>query len=143
MHHGADPNQKDVVGNTPLHLAVCASRLEMVITLLQNGANCASLDNSGRSPLSLARSKLSLLSRSMSASPAVGSSTPLASFKMEAMKISLMLGIYLDKCNQQGGLEARKSQIDDFSERVAARQTNQEVEQDVNDLLECLEHWSL
>ncbi|KAL3197162.1 hypothetical protein MRX96_014776 [Rhipicephalus microplus] len=77
LEHGANPNQRDIVGNTPLHLAVCTSHTEVITHLLKAGKRCPhfkqgrcraiaepdvnSLDNSGRTPLHLAQSKLRVL----------------------------------------------------------------------------------
>ena len=37
LQHGADPNQKDAIGNTALHLAACTSNIPMVTLLLKSG----------------------------------------------------------------------------------------------------------
>nr|XP_046919764.1 ankyrin repeat domain-containing protein 54-like isoform X2 [Dermatophagoides farinae] len=147
--NGADPNTRDVVGNTPLHLAVCASRLDMVILLLKNGAICTSYDNNGRTPINLAHSKLLYLSKSLekrriilSSSSEQSSSTgeSLEKLKLEIMKISIMLQIYFEKCKS----DAEKCiNMDIIKNRVEQSQTSQEIENDVNDLLKCLQDWSL
>ena len=61
LESGADPNQKDIIGNTPLHLAACTNHTSMVTLLLKAGTNINSIDNSGRTPLHLAQSKLKIL----------------------------------------------------------------------------------
>lgn len=134
LDHGANPNQQDIIGNTPLHLAVCSSKLDIVILLLKNGANCNASDNTGRTPLGLAKSKLSLLSQSLANSKQL----PTVNLKLESLKISIMLGIYFEKCKHD-----KKSEIDLFKERLEKRETNEEIEQDVNDLLKCLNEWSI
>ena len=37
LQYGADPNQKDAIGNTALHLAACTSNIPMVTLLLKSG----------------------------------------------------------------------------------------------------------
>lgn len=61
LERGADPNQRDVIGNTALHLAACTNHTEMVTLLLKAGTDINAIDNSGRTPLHLAQSKLKLL----------------------------------------------------------------------------------
>ena len=140
--NGADPNVQDVVGNTPLHLAVCSSNLDMVILLLENGANCTSSDKNGRTPIHLARSKLLYMSRSFNERKIGLQSTSTnlpEKFKPEVVKISTMLGIYFDKCK----IDKKRTDMDVFKSRVETSKTTQEVEKDVNDLLQCLEDWAL
>ena len=133
LDHGANPNQQDVNGNTPLHIAVCSSKLDVVILLLKNGADPVKVsDRSGRTPLQLAKAKLSIMSKCSKTLPTVN-------LKLESTKISIMLGIYFDKLNS----DDKKAEIDVFKERLEARETNEEIEQDVNDLLKCLDEWSI
>ena len=64
LSYGADPNQKDALGNTPLHLAACTNHVGVVTQLLRSGlTNVSELDNHGRTPIQLAQSKLKLLQR--------------------------------------------------------------------------------
>lgn len=37
LDYGADPNQIDSLGNTPLHLAVCTNHISVVTLLLRSG----------------------------------------------------------------------------------------------------------
>nr|XP_027201734.1 protein HOS4-like isoform X2 [Dermatophagoides pteronyssinus] len=153
LMNGADPNPHDINGNTPLHLAVCSSKLDMVILLLKNGAICTSSDNNGRTPINLAHSKLLYLSKSLekrriilSSSSSSSSSiesveSSLEKLKIEVMKISIMLGIYLEKCTK---IDSNKLvNMDLIKNRVEHSQTSQEIENDVNDLLKCLQDWAL
>ncbi|CAG8501147.1 3332_t:CDS:2 [Paraglomus brasilianum] len=48
---GANVNQKDLRGNTPLHHAACKGYLEMVIVLLQLGSDVNAKNINGRTPL--------------------------------------------------------------------------------------------
>ena len=61
LRHGAGPNQKDSLGNTPLHLAACTNHIQVVTLLLRAGTDVETLDNNGRTPMQLAQSKLKLL----------------------------------------------------------------------------------
>lgn len=54
------------------------------------------------------------------------------------MKISIMLGIYFEKVKNE-----KKPEIDVFKTRLETRETNEEIEQDVNDLLKCLNEWTI
>ncbi|KAG9292174.1 hypothetical protein G9A89_023894 [Geosiphon pyriformis] len=58
----ADP---DVVGNRPLHLAVISNKLECVVALLEAGAKIYMDDAFHRTPLSVARSRLSILMKNI------------------------------------------------------------------------------
>lgn len=60
---GADPNKRDSIQNTPLHLAACSHNLAIITLLITAGADVDSQDMHGRHPLQLARSKLQILQR--------------------------------------------------------------------------------
>merc|ERR1711970_1686531 len=66
LRHGADPDQKDMLGNTALHLAACTNHVPVVTLLLRAGTDITTLDNNGRTPLQLAQAKLKILQRSSS-----------------------------------------------------------------------------
>ena len=68
LRHGADPNQKDRLGNTAMHLAACTNHVPVVTLLLRAGTDLTTLDNNGRTPLQLAQSKLKILQRNGSQS---------------------------------------------------------------------------
>lgn len=50
-----------------------------------------------------------------------------------------MLGIYFDKLHS----EEKRAEIDVFKERLETRETNEEIEKDVNDLLKYLDEWTI
>jgi len=51
----ANPNTRDELGNTPLHLAAYNGFLDVVRLLLERGADVDARDNKGRAPLDIAR----------------------------------------------------------------------------------------
>ena len=57
-----------MLGNTALHLAACTNHIEVVTLLLRGGTDVTTLDNSGRTPMQLAQSKLKLLQKNSSKS---------------------------------------------------------------------------
>lgn len=62
LSEGADPNIKDFLGNTPLHLATICSNGAIVALLLNHGATSQSgEDGSCRTPLWWAQSRLQRL----------------------------------------------------------------------------------
>ena len=63
LRHGADPDQKDMLGNTALHLAACTNHVPVVTLLLRAGTDVTTLDNNGRTPLQLAQAKRKILQR--------------------------------------------------------------------------------
>jgi len=48
---GADVNEKDCFGATPLHCAVAEKQLEAISLLLRNGADVTAQDRDGKTPL--------------------------------------------------------------------------------------------
>ena len=68
LRHGADPNQKDRLGNTAMHLAACTNHVPVVTLLLKAGTDLTTLDNNGRTPLQLAQAKLKMIQRRSSQS---------------------------------------------------------------------------
>jgi hypothetical protein len=57
LEDGANVNEKNRVGNTPLHLAIINDSPDMVSLLLEYGANVNEKNNSGNTPLHLAKGK--------------------------------------------------------------------------------------
>ncbi|KAH9502358.1 hypothetical protein Btru_073531 [Bulinus truncatus] len=64
----ADPNRQDILGNTPLHLAVCRGDSKIVKLLIGCGANIHLKDNVNRTPLCIVKSRLSTLRKDKSIS---------------------------------------------------------------------------
>ncbi|XP_071572548.1 uncharacterized protein [Temnothorax nylanderi] len=57
LKDGADANDKDIDGRTPLHYAVNSGRASVVNFLLENGADVIQVTNKGNTPLHTATSK--------------------------------------------------------------------------------------
>ncbi|KAH9365423.1 hypothetical protein HPB48_003213 [Haemaphysalis longicornis] len=112
-------------------VTVCTSHTEVITQLLKAGTDVNSLDNSGRTPLHLAQSKLRLLKVDMSKSS--------ENVKQEVIKVIEMLQVYL----QRSGKPAESDLLGAFSTRLRLHQTRQEVDNDVQDLLSSLAHLSL
>nr|XP_015215192.1 PREDICTED: ankyrin repeat domain-containing protein 54 [Lepisosteus oculatus] len=92
LSSGADPNQRDGLGNTPLHLAACTNHVPVITTLLRGGARVDALDRAGRTPLHLAKSKLNILQE--------GESHTLETLRGEVTQIIQMLREYLNRVGQ-------------------------------------------
>lgn len=122
INYGADPNLKDTIGNTPLNLAFTAKKIPTVHVLLENGASLHTLDKMPYTPLALAKLKLSLLPDILS---------------------PLRLKTEIDSIFQSIMDNYKHSILNALQERIKARETKQEIKQDVDELLQYLENLSL
>lgn len=57
LETGADPNVKDELGRTPLHLAARSGRIKVVKMLLEHGADPNAKDRDGWTRLDVAKGK--------------------------------------------------------------------------------------
>ncbi|XP_077024893.1 ankyrin repeat domain-containing protein 54 isoform X3 [Tamandua tetradactyla] len=122
LDHGADPNQRDGLGNTPLHLAACTNHVPVITTLLRGGARVDALDRAGRTPLHLAKSKLNILQE--------GHSQCLEAVRLEVKQIIQMLREYLEHL----GRREQRERLDDLCTRLQMTSTKEQVDE-VTDLL--------
>lgn len=122
LDHGADPNQRDGLGNTPLHLAACTNHVPVITTLLRGGARVDALDRAGRTPLHLAKSKLNILQE--------GHSQCLEAVRLEVKQIIQMLREYLERL----GRHEQRERLDDLCTRLQMTSTREQVDE-VTDLL--------
>ncbi|XP_022280169.1 ankyrin repeat domain-containing protein 54 isoform X3 [Canis lupus familiaris] len=147
LDHGADPNQRDGLGNTPLHLAACTNHVPVITTLLRggmcslplrppflpspstvltppapSGARVDALDRAGRTPLHLAKSKLNILQE--------GHSQCLEAVRLEVKQIIQMLREYLERL----GRHEQRERLDDLCTRLQMTSTKEQVDE-VTDLL--------
>jgi hypothetical protein len=117
LENGANPNQKDAVGNTALHLAACTNNIEVITLLLTAGTDINSLDNSGRTPLHLAQSKLKMLQSIQRSN--INSNQ----IKGEVLQVVEMMSVYL----QRSGKNAEVELLSAFTNRLHLHQTIEEV----------------
>ncbi|XP_074864928.1 ankyrin repeat domain-containing protein 54 isoform X2 [Carettochelys insculpta] len=122
LDHGADPNQRDGLGNTALHLAACTNHVPVITLLLRGGARVDALDRAGRTPLHLAKSKLNILQE--------GLSQNLEAVRLEVKQIIQMLREYLERL----GHHEQREQLDDLCSRLQMTSTKEQVDE-VTDLL--------
>ncbi|CAH1763524.1 15455_t:CDS:2 [Entrophospora sp. SA101] len=86
IEHGANVNvEADVAGNRPIHLAVISNKMECVIALLEAGAKIKINDSFDRTPISLARSRLSVLMNDFSSRNSGNSSTQSSHMNVEEL----------------------------------------------------------
>lgn len=116
LERGADPNRRDIAGNTALHLTACTSHTEIITILLKAGTDPRALDNCGRTPLQLAKAKLKLVLQSSESS----SSDQL---KREILQIIELINVYLQKKGKREGMDLLIS----FTNRLNFHQTKEEV----------------
>ncbi|KAJ0058026.1 hypothetical protein NL108_007245, partial [Boleophthalmus pectinirostris] len=123
LSYGADPNQRDSLGNTPLHLgkelhfSACTNHVPVITTLLRGGKTSSrvdALDRAGRTPLHLARSKLNILQE--------GDSRSLENLRGEVTQIIQMLREYL---NLMGQSEA-KERLEHISTQLQHTRTKEQ-----------------
>lgn len=130
LQNGAEPNLKDGLGNTPLHLAACTNHVGVVTLLLRAGTDVNELDNHGRTPMQLAQSKLKLLQR------AGGPSAEMGSVKAEVAQVIEMMREYLAK----RGNSSYNDILNSFSQRLTLHQTKDDINSDLKNLLDSLEN---
>ena len=117
LEKGADPNQKDAIGNTALHLAVCTNNVEVITLLLSAGTDIKSLDNWGRTPLHLAQSKLKMIQSMQRSDLSINS----GQLKNEVLQVLQMMSIYWHRSGKSAEL------LTAFTNRLHLSQTSEEV----------------
>ena len=119
LEKGADPNQKDAIGNTALHLAACTNNIEVITLLLSAGTDIKSLDNWGRTPLHLAQSKLKMIQSMQRSDMSINSNQ----LKNEVLQVLQMMSIYWHRSGKSAELELLTA----FTNRLHLSQTSEEV----------------
>jgi hypothetical protein len=134
LDNGADPNQKDVIGNTALHLATCTHNIPIITLLLEKGTDLTSLDRTGTSPLHMVISRL----RMAQDNRLKHSASEL--FKNELCQIIKMMRAYLNRVERQFGemslggetccdrVQSRDVELDDICSRLEKTTTREEID---------------
>ncbi|KAG1673896.1 Ankyrin repeat domain-containing protein 54 [Nymphon striatum] len=128
IQYGANPNEKDIVGNTPLHLAAFCGHVEVVNLLLKAGTDLKSIDMLGKTPIQIAQARLKRLSSNMRSS---------MTFKGEIIQIVEMMQTYLQRTGHGQSVDAEFLTM--FNNQLSIRQTKEEIDGDVKHLLSSLD----
>jgi len=129
LRHGADPNQKDRLGNTAMHLAACTNHVPVVTLLLRAGTDLTTLDNNGRTPLQLAQAKLKIIQRR-------GAKTEhMEQVRNEVSGILEMMKEYMDRV---AGSSTYQQLLQSFSQRLSLHTTHNQITTDLDTLLQDL-----
>jgi len=131
LQHGADPNQKDQLGNTAMHLAACTNHVPVVTLLLRAGTDLNTIDNNGRTPLQLAQAKLKLLQRNS------GQGGEMNKVKAEVESVLEMMREYLRRVNVDSSADYHQL-LSNFSQRLTLHTTSSGLSNDLGSLLESL-----
>lgn len=124
LENGADPNRRDCIGNTPLHLAAVTCKISVVTLLLTAGTDVLSLDQHGYNPLQLAQTKLKMLQNC--------DDEDMVKIQEEMHNIVSMLLVYLQK---QSNMQEQVEALSNFCSRLSLSSTSDQVQDDVKDLL--------
>lgn len=125
LEGGADPNLKDCVGNTPLHLAATASSIDVVTLLLKSGADIFAVDKEKHNPIQLAQTKLRHFQR-------VQNGQMLSKTKEEVYRVTCMLVAFLE------AEKKHRKEVDELSKicsHISLSNTVDEVQDDVKEIL--------
>nr|KAG5710146.1 hypothetical protein BaRGS_006665 [Batillaria attramentaria] len=136
LDKGANPNMKDILGNTPMHLgqsslwesntkprtAAVTGHVPVVTLLLKAGTDIKAADRFGRTPLNLAKSRLRMLSDNKTYSS--------SQLKEEVKQVSEMMKTYLHLSGQPDD----SAQVDQLCQQLEHTTTREEVDT-VNSLL--------
>lgn len=125
LENGANPNQCDCIGNTPLHLAAVTSKISVVTLLLGAGTDVHQSDKYGYNPLQLALTKLKLFQNYKS--------EDMIKVKEEMRDVVDMLMMYFKK--QQKNTQNEVEMLSDFCSRLSLSNTSDQVQSDIKDLL--------
>lgn len=132
LAHGADPNQRDTIGNTPLHLAAVTGKISVVTLLLMAGTDVLSSDSHGYNPLQLAQTKLKMLQRYRTDDS--------NGIKDEVQNVIKMLLVYLQK---QKDAKEQIEALSSFCSKLSLSNTSDQVQDDVRNLLASIDSLSL
>jgi len=129
LRHGADPNQKDRLGNTAMHLAACTNHVPVVTLLLRAGTDLTTLDNNGRTPLQLAQAKLKIIQRRGA------TNEHMEQVRNEVSGILEMMKEYMDRV---AGSTPYQQLLQSFSQRLTLHTTHNQITTDLDTLLQDL-----
>ena len=137
LKYGANPNMRDYIGRTPLHLAIVMQNISVVTLLLNAGTDVLLTDFNGHTPLQLAQSQLRLMQFQ-------NASADMNTIRGELHNIKAMILAYLRKKHKiKNSLPVQVELLSNICSRLSLSNTSNQIQDDIKDLLDNINSLSL